>query len=426
MVEFFVFLYNKDGRGSMKEKEEYEVVIEKQDHFGQGIAKIGGVLVFVKGALPKEVVRIQITKTRKKFANAKVIEVLCPSQKRILSTCPYSGQCGGCQLIEQQYSSQLDFKEVKVRELLERYGKLSSIDISSVCHGKTMQYRNKVIFHGNQEKIGFYYEKTNSLVEVSDCMLIEKELKNLYQKILLEKKQEDRIDQLMLRITSTKEIMVSLDGKIADLSQFLDMLGSFPVQSVFINNELVFGKEYITEKVFGFRFQIRRNAFFQVNYEMMQALYQIAINYYKKKRYTSILDLYCGTGTIGILLSPYVKKVTGIEVVTDAVQSANQNKKINNISNICFLEGKVEDWISQFQNIDSIVVDPPRSGLDQVTIESICNIYPQSITYISCDPVTLARDLSILSKKYNVIEIHLVDMFPNTYHIETVVILERK
>lgn len=426
MVEFLVFLYNKNERDSMKEKEEYEVVVEKQDHFGRGIAKIDGFLVFVDGALPNEVVRIQITKMRKKFANAKVIEILRSSKERISPICPYSGQCGGCQLLMQDASNQLDFKKGKVREILERYGKISSLTIQSVFQGKTIQYRNKVIFHGNHGRIGFYYEKTNSLVEVSDCMLIDEKLKDLYYEILLKKQPDDFIDRLMLRITSKKEIMVALDGHVSFLSPLLDLFHHFPVHSVFINNQLVFGQEYITEEVFGFKFQVRKNAFFQINYEMMQALYQIVIQYYKKKEYTSVLDLYCGTGTIGILLSPYVKHVTGIEVVEDAVCSANQNKEINHVSNISFFKGKVENLISKFQNVNSVVVDPPRSGLDQVTISSILDIGPQSITYISCDPVTLARDLSNLSQDYRVIEIHLVDMFPNTYHIETVVILEKK
>ena len=159
---------------------------------------------------------------------------------------------------------------------------------------------------------------------------------------------------------------------------------------------------------------------------MMLNLYQKVIDYYRDKQYRKVLDLYSGTGTIGLLLTPYVEEVVGIEVVKDAVLAAKMNQEINQVKNISFIHGKVEDYIDEFEHIDSLVVDPPRSGLDSKTIATILKISPDSMVYISCDPVTLARDLKSLLSNYQLSHVHLVDMFPNTYHIETVVILEKK
>ena len=158
---------------------------------------------------------------------------------------------------------------------------------------------------------------------------------------------------------------------------------------------------------------------------MMLALYNIVSNFYQDKHYHKVLDLYCGTGTIGMLISKYVDQVIGVEVESSSIVSANICKELNHISNISFLEGKVEDKIDSFKEIDSIIVDPPRSGLDKYSIQTILSISPKTIIYISCDPVTLARDLSTLLSNYKILEVHPVDMFPNTYHVETVCILER-
>ena len=150
------------------------------------------------------------------------------------------------------------------------------------------------------------------------------------------------------------------------------------------------------------------------------------MDYYQDKNYQTVLDLYCGTGTIGMLVSSYVKELIGVEVVHDSIIAANQNQKINQLPNVTFLEGKVENHISKFQNIDSIILDPPRSGLDSKTRETILKIAPQSIVYISCDPATLARDLKELLEDYTIVKVHLVDMFPNTYHVECVCVLSRR
>ena len=411
----------------VKISDEYKVIVEKQDHFGWGLVHIDNFLVFIEKGLKGDELVIKITNVKKRYAIATIKEIINSSLERIKPICPYYDYCGGCQIMHQEYTYQLKFKEMKVKELFLKYTNLQNIKFYPILHDNKSYYRNKVIFHGNNDKLGFYKEKTHDIISIPSCLLVEKELDDIYRKVVSYQKNNHNteITDLMLRKTNLNEIMISVEGIIDD-KQFLNSMNSVLIKSIYINEKLVYGKESIIEEIYGMKFHILPKAFFQVNYDMMKKLYQIVIDYYKKNKFNQILDLYCGTGTIGMLVSPYVGKVIGVEVVEDAIISAKRNKELNQISNIQFLLGKVENYIESFQEIDSIIVDPPRSGLDKVTIEHILKIEPKSIIYVSCDPNTLVRDLNILSQKYNILEVHLVDMFPNTYHVECVSVLHRK
>lgn len=410
-----------------KENDTFDVFIEKLDHFGNGLAKVENQYIFVKNALPKETVKIEITKLKKKFLNAKAIKIITPTVDRVSVPCPYYEVCGGCQVMHLAYFKQLEFKKEKVVELFQKFAGVPNLEIEQIFSGKQFAYRNKVVFHGKNQMLGLYQEKSNDLVEVENCLLVEEGLNQIYHKIkeYLKKNSDARIEDLTIRKTSSNEYMLILNGDL-NLKMFLSYLDQFSLKSVYFNQKLVYGEEYITEDIFGFKFRIYPNAFFQVNYEMMKKLYQVVMDYYQDKNYQTVLDLYCGTGTIGMLVSSYVKELIGVEVVHDSIIAANQNQKINQLPNVTFLEGKVENHISKFQNIDSIILDPPRSGLDLKTRETILKIAPQSIVYISCDPATLARDLKELLEDYTIVKVHLVDMFPNTYHVECVCVLSRR
>lgn len=404
---------------------EYVVTISKQDHFGNGIAKVNNKLIFINKALPNDICKIKIINEKKKYANGIILELLKPSLIRVNVKCPYYDICGGCHIMHEEYQHQLLFKENKVKELINRSTGLNNIDYHKIVGKNNFYYRNKVIFHGKNKKLGFYKEKTNDLVPIKECIITNKCLNNIYLKILsyLKDYPDSNIEKLMLRSTSLNEIIVSLEGNVNEklILTYLDN-----VAVVYLNNELIKGNGFITEKINGIKFMIYPNSFFQVNYDIMLSLYGIVIDFYKNNSYSNVLDLYCGCGTIGILVSKYVKSVIGVEVEPSSIKSANRCKELNNISNITFIEGKVEDKIDLFKDIDSIIVDPPRSGLDMHTIDIILKLNPSSIVYVSCDPVTLARDLNLLKEKYNILEIHPVDMFPNTYHVESVILLQRK
>jgi len=400
------------------------VTILKQDHFGRGITKLDNLLVFVDKALPSEKCEIEIINQKKNYCEASIKKMIVPSKDRVIPDCPYYNDCGGCHIMHQERLEQLKFKENKVKELLERFTNLKDIKIKPIIYDNQFYYRNKIILHGKNNKLGFYQEKTHDIVEINTCMITRQEINEVYNKVEKYLKEfPNKIDQIMIRSNYKKEIMIVIDGKI-DIDNFTSYFNE--ISSIYINNELVHGNSYLYEEIFGLKFKIYPKSFFQVNEDMMKKMYKIVIDYYKNKNYSLVLDLYCGTGTIGMLVSKYVKEVIGVEVISDSIKAAKECQKENNISNISFYNGKVENLIDNFKQVESIIIDPPRKGLDKYTIDNILKLNPESIIYVSCDPATLARDLNILKDNYDIIEINPIDMFPNTYHVENTVILERK
>lgn len=403
----------------IKINDEYKVEILKQDHFGRGICRIDDKIVFVENTLSGELCTIKITDIKKKYLNAEVINIEKENNNRQIPKCPYYKDCGGCHIMHEDYQIQLDFKMMKVKELLERNANLN-IKLSDIIYDKEYNYRNKVIFHGDNQKIGFYHNKTHKVIEVTECIITDKRINKIYKNILTYINKKD-IKELMIRTNSSQEVMLDIKGNIKE-----NNLKDLDVETIYLNNKLIKGTGYITEDILGLKFKIYQTSFFQINYNVMLKMYQKVIDFYKDKNYNKVLDLYCGTGTMGMLISKYVKEVIGVEIEKSSIESALECSKINNIKNISFKEGKVENYIDEFKNIDSIIFDPPRSGLDNHTIEIILKILPKSIIYISCDPATLTRDLNYLKDKYDIIEIQPFDMFPNTYHVENMAVLIRK
>ena len=386
-----------------------EVKIEKQDHFGRGIAFIDKKICFIKDTLPGEIVDIEIVKNKKNFLEGKANKIIVESSDRVKPICPYFGVCGGCDLMHQEYNKQLEFKKNKVKELLKRFSNIDINDIK-INHSNNLNYRNKIVLHD----LGLYKEKSNDVVNIDKCYLVNDKINDIIKRL-----KNYKINEATIKVSSLGKVMLIVDESI-DIDKFKD------IDSLYVNDKLVFGNNYIEEVINGLTFYIYKDSFFQVNYNVMNMLYQRIVDYYKENSNLNVLDLYCGTGTIGMLISKYCKNVVGIEVNSDAIISAKLCKKINNISNIEFYLGKVEDTIDMIKDIDSIVVDPPRAGLDNHTINTILKLNPKSIIYVSCDPTTLARDLNILKENYNIKEIELFDMFPNTYHVESFVVLERR
>ena len=386
-----------------------EVKIEKQDHFGRGIAFIDKKICFIKDTLPGEIVDIEIVKNKKNFLEGKANKIIVESSDRVKPICPYFGVCGGCDLMHQEYNKQLEFKKNKVKELLKRFSNIDINDIK-INHSNNLNYRNKIVLHD----LGLYKEKSNDVVNIDKCYLVNDKINDIIKRL-----KNYKINEATIKVSSLGKVMLIVDESI-DIDKFKD------IDSLYVNDKLVLGNNYIEEVINGLTFYIYKDSFFQVNYNVMNMLYQRIVDYYKENSNLNVLDLYCGTGTIGMLISKYCSSVVGIEVNSDAIISAKLCKKINNISNIEFYLGKVEDTIDMIKDIDSIVVDPPRAGLDNHTINTILKLNPKSIIYVSCDPTTLARDLNILKENYNIKEIELFDMFPNTYHVESFVVLERR
>ena len=393
-----------------------QVVIEKLDHFGRGIAKINEKIVFVPNTLKGDVVVIEIVKDNSSYALGKVVKYI-EKQKR-LSPCKYSNICGGCHLIDMDYSNQLEFKKEKIKELFKKNLGLD-ITLDDVITGDKSNYRNKINLHVKGEKVGFYALESHDLVEIDECYITKKEINDLLPKVK-DLAKNNNIDEVMIRYHNG--LILSIKGNVSKdflLKNFLDC------SIIYLNNKKVKGNE-VTENILDKHFRVSPKSFFQINTEVCSKMFLKVRSYIKDKSFNKALDLYCGTGVIGILISDLVGEVVGIEVVSDAIEDANYNKKINNINNVSFICDKVENRIESFKDIDLVIVDPPRSGLDKKSIANIMTIAPKEMIYISCDPTTLTRDLKELRGKYDISNVSIADMFPNTYHCESITVLKRR
>ena len=409
----------------MKLNEICETEILRLNNEGEGVGIIDGITTFIPYALPNEFVKVKINNIYDNYATGTLKEIIKKSSDRIDPICPYFYECGGCNLMHLNYEKQLEFKKEKIESIFKKISN-ENIKVNNIYFDKELNYRNKITLKVDKNKIGYYKEKSNELIEIDNCYLVDNKINDVIKniKLFIEKYIDNNISEIMIRIIDNK-IMISLDNISLNYKDvFIDRFNY--LNSIYINNNLVYGEKVLQETIDNFKFNISPNSFFQVNKNVSKMMYEKAVSYIDKSDIT--LDLYSGTGTITSLLSKKSKKVIGIEVNKDAVMDANENIKNNGITNVEFICDKVENKIDTLKklNINNIVLDPPRSGSDRKTLKQILEINPEKIIYISCNPVTLARDYNILKEKYVLKEINAYDMFPNTYHVETVMVLERK
>ncbi len=366
-----------------------EVTIIDYDHQGRGMARINDKIVFIPNTMIGEIVKINIIKEKKNYMEAEVIEYIKTSPTRVENICPYYKTCGGCDILHLPYNEQLEYKYNKIKNIINRYIK-ENIKINNIVPSdKQFNYRNKVTLQTDRNKIGFYSKKSNNITSIDSCLLLDNKLNEYIKGIN----------------NTTNKIVLRTNGK-----EVLDNYNSF-----------------ITKSIGKYNYLVSLESFFQVNDNVTYKLYEKVKEYCNSTKNDYILDLFCGTGTIGIYLSDNCKKVLGIEINKQAINDANKNKKLNNLDNIEFIAGDVSKIINKVDFKPTIVVvDPPRAGLDQNTIKEIVKMNPHTLVYVSCDPMTLARDLNILKYYFNIKEITPFDMFPNTYHVETVSLLSRK
>ena len=402
-----------------------EVTIEKLDHFGRGITHINNKICFVENSLPNEVVEMEKVKENKKYDEAITKQIKVSSEDRVEVTCPYYKECGGCQLLHLASSKEDEFKTGKVKELVSRIGSINPNLVEDISSYKRIHYRNKVVFHVKNKKLGFYKKRSNEIVEIKECDLLRKEINNLIP-ILKDfvGHAENDITEIMVRVgnNDTKETsMISIKGKANNFLN-LDNL----VDVIILNGVRLTKENKFTSSINSYKFFVRDQSFFQVNDTVVTKLYDEVLNFCREHEIKNALDLYCGTGTIGIYISKEVKHVLGIDSCASSIMDANENKILNKVENIEFICSKVEDQIDKITgNYELVVVDPPRAGLDPKTKEYLKKINPKYMIYISCDPATLSRDLKDLQDNYEISRIKPYNMFPKTYHVECISVLER-
>ena len=398
-----------------------EVKIEKLDNQGRGICYVNNKITFVENALPSEQVIIRLTKESKKFNEAEVLEYIVTSEDRVISPCPYFNTCGGCELLNLSYEDTCKYKKEKLENILSKYANIKT-KVEIVKCKNPLNYRNKITLKVEQGKYGYFAHKTHKLINIDNCLLAEPAINNFIKDI---DKLNIKNGEVIIRSNYNSELIIWIKSKDKVNPNISYLKSKHKIVGIILNEETIEGDSSFIEIINHQLFTVSYDSFFQVNRDICSKLFNL-INKHINDNET-ILDLYCGVGTLGINASKNAKKAFGIEIVKNAVLNAITNSKINKRDNIYYMLGDVSSCLPKIKDkVDTIIVDPPRAGLDKVTKDTIIEFNPNKIIYVSCDPMTLARDLKELSSYYNIIEVKGLDMFPHTQHIESFVVLERR
>lgn len=434
---------------------------------GEGIGKADGFTVFVKDAVIGDTVTAKIMKAKKNYGYGRLMEILKPSPYRVDPICPSARQCGGCQLQAVSYEEQKAFKEKKLRGHLERIGGFKELPMEPLIGmDEPYHYRNKAQFPVGRNKegrivTGFYAGRTHAIIENRDCALGIPQNKEVLDRVIahMEKYNIAPYDEMtgkgLVRHIFvrygffTGELMVCLIINGQDLphqKELVEKLGEIPgMTSISLNInkkrnnvilgdkvKTIWGKEYITDKIGDISYEISPLSFFQVNPHQTWKLYSKALEYADLHGEETVWDLYCGIGTISLFLAQKAKFVRGVEIVPAAIEDARRNAHLNEIDNVEFFVGKAEEVLPREYEkngvyADVIVVDPPRKGCDEMLLKTILKMQPKRVVYVSCDSATLARDLRFLCDNgYELKKVCGVDQFPQTVHVETVVLLSQQ
>lgn len=401
----------------------YQVLIEKLDDFGRGIAHINNKVVFIANALPEELVEIKIINDKKSYMEASVVKYIKLSKDRIESMCPYFEACGGCSLIHLNYEDTLKFKQNKIKNLLKKYKINYDKELEIVKNDNPLYYRNKVSLKIENGHLGYYEENTHKLLEIKECMMAKHSINEVIKNYQLLNLKDAK---LTIRSNYNDEILIIIEAnakeyniELAKLKEKIKLVG------IIYNGITIYGENFFYERINGKLFKVSYNSFFQINENITNKLFALIKNNIDTD--STVLDLYSGVGTLGIVASSKAKTVYSIEIIKNAVLNGITNAKLNQKTNIKFMLGDVAKLVDKVNlAFDTVIIDPPRKGLDKKTKEFILKKLPAKIIYVSCEANTLMRDLKELENIYEIIDYKILDMFSYTYHVESFCILKRK
>lgn len=388
------------------------VKIEKYDDLGQGITKLNNKICFVKRGIPGEDVEVEITKEKKNYTEGKIKQIIKKSKERVEPICPFYSECGGCDFLHVYESEE---KRYKIERCINYFGKIDNF------YNTEDNYRNKITLHFKDNKIGFYKEKSHIIVEIDSCYLVNDKMNRIVYLLKKYLKNEDD-GSIIIRCNNNLEIIVVIKGSYYNINKIKNEV---IIDNLIYNDNLIKGNNYFIENIKQFKFKVHYNSFFQVNRKGLEYIFLILKDFFKDKKISTVLDLYSGTSVLGIFCANYVDKVISVETNRNATDNAKDNIKLNNINNLEIINGKVEDYIDNFSNIDLIIIDPARKGLDNKTIKHLNIIKAKYIIYISCNIHSLKRDLKMLDN-YDINKIEIVDMFKRTKEVESIVLLKLK
>lgn len=416
----------------------YEAEIFAVNNLGNGICRIDSAVIFVPDTVDGDRIRLKIVESKPNYYIGKAIEIIEKSPHRITPDCELfaSGTCGGCDFRHISYAHELEIKKSFVESAMRRNG-FADMKINDVISsGESDGYRSKIIVHADKNGCGYYKKSTYEIAYQKRCMLHPTKLDEIIQRTQYLLRDVESLSEIYAREAgkspeTSDEIMLCIktdsDG-FRDECKFAEtIMQEFPdINGVFANDRKLAGEDYIEDTLCGLRFRISPKSFYQVNRKGAEILYNLAVNAATENA-KKIVDLYCGTGTIGMCIakkSQNLIEVTGVEIIKSAVEDAEYNAKLNGVENIRFICGDAKEFSGK---IDTAVIDPPRKGCSDEMISTLVRLSPDRIVYISCNPETMARDAKKLcqSRRYEVKYAAPVDMFPRTSHVECVILMSR-
>lgn len=451
----------------MKKGSEIELTIDRTEFPGYGVGNHEGLKIYIKNTVPGQKVRVRISKKRKDYAEGRLLEVMEGSEHDVEVSCPHFTECGGCTHQFISYKRQLELKQEQVMELF-RKAQLEGFEYLGIQGSPhEFEYRNKMEFtFGDYEKggelsLGMHMKgKSFGIITVNECMLVDSDIREIVNTTLNYFRGKDLphykvishegfLRNLVVRKTKkTSQILVNIVTTSQvdfDFSEYKELLLGIKYQGemkgiLHTTNDslsdvvaadkvdILFGTDYIVEEILGLKFKISAFSFFQTNSLGAEKLYSMVRDFMGKAEDKVVFDLYCGTGTIGQIAAGEARKVLGIELIEEAVKSANENAQFNGLANCTFIAGDVAKVIQTVEEKpDIIILDPPRSGVHPVALDYVIKFDAPEIIYVSCNPKTLVEDLKVLAARgYEIDKVALMDMFPHTPHIESVVRLERR
>ena len=422
---------------------------------GEGIGYDHGVPVFIPGALMHETVDVKITQEKEKYKTAKLIRVIRKSKDRVEPECRYCDSCRACTLMHLKYERQLNYKKQTLKQALKKYADID-MPVSIIKNDNIYHYRNKFKLPFGMEKgkivTGMYESERGRFVPIEDCIIHEEVLEKVRKQILeimnkyklkaYNERTREGYRSLIMRTFNNKIALVFVVGDNTDLEPMLsDLTRIEEVSSIYysvntnkkyinaLENDLVhvFGKNCLNARINDLKLVFTPKSFFQLNTRQAEVLYDEAVSLIDEND-EEVLEAYCGVGVMSLMAARKAKHVTGVEIVPDAIDNAKKNSRYNKIDNVDFVvgdSGSVMEEISKEKQLDCLIVDPPRTGLDEKMINSILNSNAKKLIYVSCNPSTLAKNLNVLKEYYNIESIRAIDVFSNTEHVESIVYLAR-
>lgn len=397
-----------------------KVEVIKFDNSGRGIGYLNDKIIFIPKTVPGDIVDVEIVLEKKNYLEGRLVEVITPSKLRQKPICPYFNECGGCDLMHISLSESLEYKLNKVNDILKR-NKIDYEVTKIIKSEYPYNYRDKVTFKIVDGKIGFFQTDTHKLVEINYCYLCKDAINNVIKDIHT---LNIKNGEVIIRCNYNDELLLSLNT-LDKIDNIETLINEHKIVGIVNNDKCIYGEDYFIDKINEHLFKVSYNSFFQVNPYICSELFKLIEKYTDKSN--NVLDLYCGVGTLSIVASMNAKNVLGVEINSNAIIDANLNKTLNKRNNVDFICEDTKNILNKItSDFDTIILDPPRSGVVQKVLNKIMEVNSDKIIYVSCDPNTLARDLKLLEEKYIISNFKLLDMFPETEHNESIVVLEKK